>query len=156
VVLKVADCNIRANRADLALRYYKMARTFAAQAKEKKLESFADVAEASLQAKLGEANQALPLYQTAIQLDAGLNDHYSEGVDWYMYAMFLRDTGFPARFVYASLLKSQSLLSSDTNGQEVAAMAQVRKELEQKLGPQASIISHNPEPFLHEALELKR
>src|SRR5208282_2864891 len=78
-----------------------------------KLESLADIAEASLQARLGETGKTLPLYQQALQLDAGLNDHPNEAVDWYMYAMFLRDKGFPARFVYASLLKSRSLLPSD-------------------------------------------
>ena len=156
VVLQLADCNARANHLDLALRYYKMARILAAQTKETKLESFANVAEASLQAKRGETGKALPLYQTALQLDAGLDDQRSEAVDWYQYAMFLRDTGFPARFVYASLLKSQSLLSSDANGQEVAAVIRTRQELERQLGPQASAISRNPEPILHEALELKR
>ncbi len=156
VVLQLADCNARANHLDLALRYYKMARTLAAQTKQTKLESFGNVAEASLQAKRGETGKALPLYQTALQLDAGLDDQRSEAVDWYQYAMFLRDTGFPARFVYASLLKSQSLLSSDANGQEVAAVIRIRQELERQLGPQASAISRNPKPILHEALELKR
>ncbi len=156
VVLKLAECNARANHPDLALRHYKMARTFAAQAKERKLESFADVAEASLLAKRGETDKALPLYQAALQLDAGLDDRHSEGVDWYMYAMFLRDAGFPARFVYASLLKSQSLLSSDAKDQDVSTANRARKELERQLGPQASAISRDPEPILREALELKR
>jgi tetratricopeptide (TPR) repeat protein len=156
VALKLAGCNDRANHPDLALRYYKMARTLAAQTGEGKLESFADVAEASLQARLGQTVKALPLYQRALQLDAGLDDRHSEAVDWYLYAMFLRDAGFPARFVYASLLKSQSLWSSDSSGQEVAAASRIRTELERQLGPQASTISRNLEPLLHEALELKR
>jgi tetratricopeptide (TPR) repeat protein len=155
VALKLADCNTRANDPDLALRYYKMARTLAAQTKERKLESFADVAEASLQAKLGQTTETLPLYQRALQLDAGLDDLHSEAVDWYMYAMFLRGADFPARLVYASVLKSQSLLSSDSNAEEVAAASRVRKELERQLGSQASAISRNPEPLWHEALELK-
>jgi len=155
VALKLADCNTRANHPDLSLQYYKMARTLAGQTREKKLESFADVAEASLQARLGQTAKALPLYQRALQLDSGLNDHHSEAVDWYMYAMFLRAAGFPARDAYASLLKSQSLLPSDSDGQQAAA-SRARKELEHVLGPQASAISHNPEPVLHEALELKR
>ena len=159
VALKLADCNARLNHTDLALRYYKMARTLAAQTGEKKLESFADVSEASLQAKLGETSKPLPLYQQALRLDAGLDDRHSEAVDWYMYSMFLRDTGFPARFVYASLLKSQALLSSEASegkAQETAAGNEVRKELERQLGSQASAISRNLEPTLNEALELKR
>jgi hypothetical protein len=133
-----------------------MARTLATQTGERKLESFADVAEASLQAKLGQTTQPLPLYQRALQLDSDLDDQRSEAVDWYNYAMFLRATGRPARFVYASLLKSQSLLSLASNDQEAAAAGRVRKELERQLGPQASAISRNPEPVLQEALELKR
>jgi hypothetical protein len=138
-----------------------MARAFAAQAKEKKLESFADVAEASLRAKRGGTDQALPLYQAALQLDAGLDDRHSEAVDWYMYAMFLRDAGFPARFVYASLLRSQSLLLSSNakdsaKDQDVSTANRARKELERQLGPQASGISRDPDPILREALELKR
>jgi tetratricopeptide (TPR) repeat protein len=156
VALKLADCNTRANHPDLALRYYKMARTLATQTGERKLESFADVAEASLQARLGRTGMSLPLYQSALQLDAGLDDRHTEAVDWYMYAQFLRGAGFPSRFVYASLLKSQSLLSSEPNGQEAAAAGRVRKELERQLGLQASAISRNPGPTLHEALELKR
>ncbi len=156
VALKLADCNTRSNRPDVALRFYKMARTLAAQTKETKLESFTDVAEASVQAKRGETDKALSLYQTALQLDAGLDDQHSEAADWYAYAMFLRDTGFPARFVYASLLESQSLSLSEGKRQELAAANRVRKQLEQQLGSQASVISHNPEPILQEALELKR
>ena len=170
VALKLADCNTRIHHPDFALRDYKMARTLAAQTGERKLESFAAVAEASLQARLGETSQPLTLYQRALRIDAGLDDEHSEGVDWYLYAMFLRDNGFPARFVYASLLKSESLLSADThvdsngdgngngNGkdQDAAAASQARKGLERQLGPQASIIRGDPGPILREALELKR
>jgi len=156
VVLKLADCNARDNHPEVALRYYRMARDLATEAKEEKLESFADVAEAALHAKRGETGAALPLYQSALQLDAGLDDRHAEGVDWFMYAAFLRDKAFPARLIYASLLKSQSLLGSDTTGQDVAAVQQVRKELEQQLGNQASSIRRDPEPIWREALELKR
>jgi hypothetical protein len=72
-----------------------------------------------------------------------------------MYAMFLRDAGFPARFVYASLLKSQSLLSN-SNDQDGSTANRARKELERQLGAQASLISRDPERILREALELKR
>jgi tetratricopeptide (TPR) repeat protein len=156
--LKLADCNLRINRTDVALRYYKMARDLAAQTGEKKLESFADVAEASLQAKLGHTAVALPLYQSGLQLDTELGDQHSEAVDWNIYAFFLRDNGFPARFVYASLIKSRSLLSSDSNDsdQEVATTSRVLRELERQVGAQASAIKANPEPILREALTLKR
>jgi tetratricopeptide (TPR) repeat protein len=155
VLLKLADCNIRVNHSELALRYYTMARSLAAQTGEKKLESFADVAEASLQARLGETGEMLSLFQRALQLDAGLDDRHSEAVDWYMYAMFLRDTGYPPRFVYASLLKSHSLMSSVAEDQEAPTASRIRKELGRQLGSQATVISHNPQPILHEALGLK-
>jgi hypothetical protein len=61
--------------------------------------------------------------------------------------------------VYASLLKSQALLSSEASeskGQDTAAGNEVRNELERQLGSQASAISRNLEPTLNEALELKR
>jgi tetratricopeptide (TPR) repeat protein len=156
VALKLADCNARLNRSEMALRYYKMARTLAAQTGERKLESFADVAEASLQAKLGQTSKALPLYQSALQIDAGLDDRHSEAVDWYMYAMFLRDAGFPERYAYTSLLKSKALLTSDSNSHETEAASKARAELTRRLGGEASDISKNPEPTLREALELKR
>ncbi|MGA8151323.1 MAG: tetratricopeptide repeat protein [Terriglobales bacterium] len=155
VALKLADCNRRANHPDAALQFYKMARTLAAQTQEKKLESFADIAEASLQAKLGQPVKALPLYQRALQLDAGLDDHHNEAVDWYLYATFLRNSGFPTRLAYASLLKSQTLLSSDSSRAEATSASRARKELEQRLGPQATAIQRNPEPVWREALELK-
>jgi hypothetical protein len=73
-----------------------------------------------------------------------------------MYAVFLQSAGFPPRFAYASLLKSQELLPSDSNDQDVATAKKIRKELEQQLGPQASTISSNTGQLLEEALELKR
>ncbi|MGA7291556.1 MAG: hypothetical protein WBW53_12260 [Terriglobales bacterium] len=154
--LNLADCNARANHPDFALLDYKMARTLAAQTGERNLESFADMAEASLRAKLGDTSKTLPLYQSALQLDAGLDDPHSEAVDWYQYALFLRSAGFPSRFVYACLLKSQSLLSSDSNRQDIAEVSRVRQELERQLGSQTSAINHNLEPTLREALALKR
>jgi tetratricopeptide (TPR) repeat protein len=156
VALKLADCNTRASHPDLALRYYKMARTLAAQTGQKKLESFADVGEAALQAGLGQTSKALPLYQSALQIDTELGDRHSAAIDWYMYAVFLRSAGFPPRFAYASLLKSQKLLPPDSNDEDVAAANKIRKELERQLGPQVSRVRSNTEQILQEALELKR
>lgn len=157
IVLKLADCDSRANHPDQALQFYRMARTLAAQTHETKLESFALVAQALLEAKLGQTGDALQLYQSALQLDAGLDDRHSEGVDWYMFAMFLRDAQFPARLVYASLVRSQTLLSSDANGaQPAAGVRQISQELAKELGSEAAAIRRNPAPLLHEALQLTR
>ena len=155
VALKAADCNTRANHAEKALQFYKMARTLAAQTHEEKLESVADIAEALLDTKLGQAQKALSLYQRALQLDATLDDRRNSAVDWYMYALFLRDSGFPIRLAYASVLKSQALLSSDSNSQQAVAIGGLRKDLEKQLGPEASRILRNSEPLQQEAMVLK-
>lgn len=155
VALKVADCNTRANHPEAALQFYKMAGSLAAQTKETKLESFADVAAASLEAKLGLSAKALPLYQKALRLDAGSGDRHSEAVDWYLYGTFLRDSGLSMRLAYASLLKSQTLFSSDSAGREEESASRARKELEQRLGTQAAAIRRNPEPAWDEALQLR-
>ena len=155
VALKVADCNTRANHPEVALQFYKMAGSLAAQTKETKLESFADMAEAALEVKLGQTAKALPLYQRALRLDAASEDRRSEAVDWYLYATFLRDSGFSARLAYASVLKSQSLFSSNSGGGESSSASRVRKELERQLGHQVSVIQRHPEPLCQEALALK-
>jgi len=154
VALRVADCNSQTGHTDTALGFYKMARTLAAQTREEKLESFANMAEASLDAKLGQNAKALPLYQRALQLDRGLPDRRSEAVDWYIYATFLRDSGFSARLAYASLLKSEALLPSDSNSSQ-AAIGRLRRQLEQELGPQASAIRRNLNAVCSEALEMR-
>jgi hypothetical protein len=86
-------------------------------------------------------------------LDAGLNDPQSEAVDWYGYAVALQGSGFPARFVYASVLKSESLGFSQ-GGPEGGPVRKMQKELEQRLGPEAATVRHHPEPLLREALQL--
>jgi hypothetical protein len=97
----------------------------------------------------------LPLYQRALQIDATIDDHHSAATDWYSYAGFLREAGFPVRFAYASILKSQSLLGSDATEKELTATNRVRKELEHELGPQAAVIRGNPEPTWRDAITLK-
>jgi tetratricopeptide (TPR) repeat protein len=155
VVLKLADCDSRAGHNDQAVQFYKMARTLAAQTHQAKLESFAMIAEASLQAKAGQTGNALQLYQGALQLDAGMDDRHSEAVDWYIFAIFLRGSGFPPSLAYASLLKSQTLLlSSHSKGASSVGDGEIGRELEKKLGPQAAVIRRNPEPLLREALQL--
>lgn len=154
IVLKLSDCERRANHADQALQFYSMARTLAAQTHEIKLESFAAMAQASLAAKLGQRETALKLYQSALQLDATVSDRQTEAVDWYLFAMFLRDAQFPSRLVYASLLKSQELESATSKPTELAATASQIKDLEKRLGPQAAVIRRNPQPLADEVLRL--
>jgi tetratricopeptide (TPR) repeat protein len=155
IILKLADCDARANYSDRALQFSKMAHTMAAETHEQKLESFAEVGEASLEAKIGHTANALKLYQQALGLDSTLDDRHTEAVDWDMYAMFLHSAGFPDRFAYAALLKSQALLAAGSKNEQRTDVA-IRKTLEQELGPQATAIRRDPEPVLREALALTR
>jgi tetratricopeptide (TPR) repeat protein len=81
VALKLADCQVRANQPDQALRSYALARKIATQSGEGKLESFASIGEAALRAKTGKIDDALRLYQHALELYARLSDRHREAVD---------------------------------------------------------------------------
>lgn len=156
VALKLADCQARANQPDQALRSYTLARKIATQAGEGRLESFASVGEAGLRAKTGKIDDALRLYQHALQLDASLSDRHNEAVDWYNYALFLRDAGFQARLSYASLLKSKALMQSAPDTKDAQSVAKALQELEKPLGAEAATIRRNPEPVQRQALALTR
>jgi tetratricopeptide (TPR) repeat protein len=156
VALKLADCQVRANQPDQALRSYALARKIATQAGEGKLESFASIGEAALRAKTGKIDDALRLYQHALQLDAGLSDRHNEAVDWYNYAIFLRDAGFPARLAYASLLKSKALMASAPDAPDAKSIAKAIDEFEKPLGAEAATIRRHPEPAQQQALALTR
>src|SRR4029077_10939912 len=123
VALKMADCYARANHPEQAVHSYELARKIATQTGEGKLESFASISEALVHARIGKNSEALHLFQHALQLDASLNDRRSEAVDWYTYAIFLRDAGFPMRLAFASLLKSEAVMSLDPDSPEGKSFA---------------------------------
>ena len=156
VALKLADCQARARHPDQALRSYDLARKIAAQTGEGKLESFASISEAALGARNGKADEALRLYQRALQLDASMDDRRSEAVDWYNYALFLRDAGFPPRLSFASLLKSEELLKFAPDTREAKSFAKTLEEFEKPLGSEAARIRKNPEAAQRQALTLVR
>jgi tetratricopeptide (TPR) repeat protein len=156
VALKLADCQARAEHPEQALRSYELARKIAAQTGEGKLESLASIGEASTQARMGKTDEALRLYQHALQLDASMDDRHSEGVDWYNYALFLRDNGFPPRLSFASLLKSEELIQFAPDSAEAQAFAKTLEEFEKALGSEAARIRKNPEPAQRQALMLTR
>jgi tetratricopeptide (TPR) repeat protein len=156
VALKLADCQSRAGHPDQALRSYELARKIAAQTGEGKLESFASISEAGLRARNGNPDEALRLYQHALQLDASMDDRHSEGVDWYSYALFLRDAGFPPRLSFASLLKSEELMKFAPDSAEAKSFAKTLQEFEKPLGSEAARIRKNPEPVQKQALTLAR
>ena len=156
VALKLADCQARAGHPDQALRSYELARRIAAQTGEGKLESFASIGEAGLWARNGKPEEALRLYQHALQLDASMDDRHSEAVDWYNYALFLRDAGFPPRLSFASLLKSEELMKFAPDSPEAKSFARTMAEFEKPLGSEAARIRKNPEDALRQALTLVR
>jgi tetratricopeptide (TPR) repeat protein len=156
VALKLADCQARASHPGQALRSYDLARKIAAQTGEGKLESFVSISEAALWARSGKTDEALRLYQHALQLDASMNDRHSEAVDWYNYALFLREAGFPPRLSFASLLKSEELMKFAPDSPEAKAFAKTLQEFEKPLGNEAARIRRNPEPAQRQALSLAR
>jgi tetratricopeptide (TPR) repeat protein len=154
VALKLADCQARTDHADAALQSYELARRIALQTGDAKLESFASVGEASMQVKLGKTLSALRLYQRALQLDAMLDDHHSEGVDWYNYGLFLQSAGFSPRLAYASLLKSKSLLKPSPDAPETQAFHTILHQLETQLEAEAASIRRDPAATQREALAI--
>jgi tetratricopeptide (TPR) repeat protein len=156
VALKMADCYARADHSEEAVRSYELARKIAGQTGEGKLESFASMSEALVHARTGKTGEALHLFQRALQLDASLNDRHSEAVDWYTYAMFLRDADFPMRLAFASLLKSEAIMNLDPDSAEGKLFAKTLQELEKPLGPEAKAIRRNPAPIQQQALMLSR
>jgi len=154
VSLRMADCYARADQPEQAVRSYELARKIAAQTGEGKLESFASMSEALAHAKTGKTGEALHLFQRALQLDASLNDRHSEAVDWYAYAIFLRDAGFPMRLAFASLVKSETVMKLDPDSPEGKSFAKTLQECEKPLGREATAIRRNPAPVQQQALML--
>ena len=152
VVLRLAQCQIKANRPGQAEISYALAQRIAAETKDHKLESFAAVSRASLEAGQGQKGKALHFYQYALKIDDSLDDPRSEAADWYGYALFLRDAGFDPRLAYASLLKAESLMRSSEDTEDAKPITQARLDLEKKLSGKATAIQHNLQPVLHEAL----
>jgi tetratricopeptide (TPR) repeat protein len=152
VALKLADCQARTDHPDAALQSFELARRIAVEAGAAQLESFASASEAVFQARVGKIASAQRLYQRALQLDAALDDHYSEGVDWYNYGLFLRDAGFPPRLAYASLLKAQALLRPSPDAPATKPLQATILQLDKQLGTEAASIRRAPAAVQQEAL----
>ena len=155
IVLRMADCQARSSQPDLAVQSYHLAEKLALQTQQPKLETVADVNEADLQAKSGKLDEALHLYQHALQLDEGMGDDNVSAQDWYAYGRFLADRGFPPRLAYACFVKSASLMQS-SNGAASKPLSAATEGLEKKLGPAAAAIRHDPAAVLQEALSFRR
>ncbi|MGA7909496.1 MAG: hypothetical protein WCA16_18965 [Candidatus Sulfotelmatobacter sp.] len=156
VVLRMAECQARAAQAEQAVKSYHLAEQIAAQTKQSKLESVADVNEAALQAKAGKLSEALELYQHALSLDNSIGDTRSAAEDWAAYGQFLDDAGFSPRLAYACLVKSESLAGPEVDAPLAAQLATEKKEIEKQIGADAARVRRNPEAALREALVLRR
>ncbi|MFZ0816529.1 MAG: hypothetical protein WAM78_13475, partial [Candidatus Sulfotelmatobacter sp.] len=156
VALRMADCQARASQAKQAVQSYELAAKIAAQTKQTKLESIAEVNEAALQAQAGKTEQALPLYQHSLQLDESIGDQTSSAEDWLAYGRFLESAGFPARMAYACFVKAASLRAALPDASQRQFLTDVTERTEKLVGAEASAIRRNPEPVLQEVLALKR
>jgi len=156
VILRMADCQARSSQTDFAMKSYAMAEQLAAQTKQPKLESIAAVNEAGLLAKTGRLDDALQLYQKAIQLDRANSDTAAAAVDWYAYSRFLDESGFSDRLAYACLLKAESEAKLAPKSPLPESVTNIREKLEKRLGGTASNIRRDPEPTLQQALTLRR
>jgi tetratricopeptide (TPR) repeat protein len=156
IVLRMAECQVRAGQPADAVKSYHLAGKLAAQTKESKLESVADVNEAALQAKAGKLDAALQLYQQALQLDEVAGDRRSQADDWFTYGRFLEDNGFPLRYAYACFLKSQSVTRSLSDNSVPPALTEAIRRAGKNVGPEAAKLRRNPEPVVAEAVSLQR
>jgi tetratricopeptide (TPR) repeat protein len=156
VVLRMADCQARASQTELAIKSYRLAEKLAAQTGQSKLESLADVNEAALQAKTGRRDEALRLYQNALQLDDSAADRRSAAEDWFTYGRFLDEAGFSARLVYACYVKSETLARSAPEARPLETLGVAQKQAAKRIGATAAALRRDPEPALREALALRR
>jgi tetratricopeptide (TPR) repeat protein len=156
IALRMADCQVRASEKAQAVQSYELAAKLAAQTKQTKLESIANVDEAALQGEAGKLGTALQLYQHALQLDDSIGDRASTAEDWLAYGRFLDGAGFPARLVYACFLKSASLGDSLPDASQRQVLADASKQVEKRVGTEAGAIRRDPEPLIREVLGLHR
>jgi tetratricopeptide (TPR) repeat protein len=156
VILRMADCQARASQTELAVGSYRLAEKLAAQTGQIRLESLADVNEAALHAKTGRRDEALRLYQHALQLDDSASDRRSAADDWFTYGRFLDEAGFSARLVYACFVKSENLARAAPGAGPPEILAAAQRETAKRVGAAAAALRHDPEPALREALALRR
>jgi len=155
LVMRMADCQARSAQTDLALNSYHLAEKLALETRDAKLESLAEVNEATFQAKSGRVSAALPLYQEALRLDRATRDDSAGAEDWLTYAQFLDSSGFPSRLAYACLMKSHEIRETMSGRQADDPATAMRASLEKRLGPAASAIRNDPEPTIAQALQLR-
>ncbi len=156
IVLRMADCQAKSEKPDLALKSFQMAEKLAYQTGQSKLESVADINEAQLQAKSGKINESLRLYRRALELDDAIGDKNASAIDWYAYGSFLEQAGFPPKMAYACMVKSELLGKALKEPALPETASRNRLALENRLGRDAVAIRRDPEPMLRDALRVQR
>jgi len=155
VLMKLAECDLRLNRSEDALKIYELGRRIATQTGQPKFESVASLNQAILESKSGRVATALPLYQNALKVDRTMNDPIAEAADWQAFAVFLNHQGFEKKLAYACLVRAETVLRN-SQAALLPASAQLKMELESTIGKEANSIRKNPSPLLDEALRLTR
>jgi tetratricopeptide (TPR) repeat protein len=152
--MRLADCNLRANHPERALKLYGLGRTIASEAHQPKFESVASVNQAMLESKSGQVGDALALYQNALKLDRSANDPAAEAADWQAYAVFMNEQGYSKKLAYAALVRAETLLR-DTAIAPLPQTLQLREQLETSLGKASLEIRNDQTPLLEQALHLQ-
>jgi tetratricopeptide (TPR) repeat protein len=156
VLLRMADCQLRASQPQQALQSYQLAAKLAAQTRQDKLESIANVNEAALQGEAGKVDEALQLYQHALQLDQSTGDRVATAEDWSAYGHFLAGAGFPARFSYASFLESSVLQDPLPDASQQQLRANATAQAARQAGSEVSAIRRHLDLNVRDALALRR
>ncbi len=114
VILQLGDCQVKIGKQLDAAKSYDLARTVAAKTGLTHYETVAAGSEADLLAKLGQNADALRLFQSALKLDAQLDDHSGEATDWYNFALLLRSQ-HREDLAYACLLRAEELMTESSS-----------------------------------------
>jgi hypothetical protein len=93
----------------------------------------------------------LQSYQQALTLDAATKDSHAEALDWFNYGQFLRRHSASDELVYACMVRAENLLAG-TTGTEIETVQAVRRQVETKLGKQASAAQKDLSQLLARAL----
>lgn len=154
IILRLADCQVRASEIPQAIQSYQLARKLAVQTQQSQLESVAAVNEAALQSKSGKLDDALHLYQRALRLDESLGDSTAYAEDWLAYGKFLDGSGFPVRLVYSCFVKSEMLKDPLPDPEQQKIRADAAKLAARRAGSEAAAVRRNLDLSVRQALAL--
>ncbi len=149
--IQLGNDQAQLNQNDAARKSYALAIEMARQANRPPLESFALARAADAEEKGGDYQDALQSYQQALKLDAATKDSHAEALDWFNYGQFLRRHSAPDELVYACMVRAENLLAG-TTGTEIETVQAVRRQVETKLGKQASAAQKDLSQLLARAL----